>query len=69
MPKRNDVVNVHVIKVNIPRRLLCRCFYSCGPLDLKTRRRMVKKLAEIEAAMHKLMNVRSVVERLAEKAF
>lgn len=59
-----EAVNVCVICVSVPKKMLNKALEDHAFIDFKTYQKTCRKLAEIEEAMHQLRNLQSVVEQI-----
>ncbi len=64
---KEKICQFNIIKVNIPQGILRKLFYSHRYLTSAERRKISRKLAEIEGAIYKLQHCKSIVERIALK--
>lgn len=65
--EKEIICQYKIIKVNIPQKLIIRCFYHQGYIDFKKSRKISQKLKEIEDVILQLEHVRSIVGRIKLK--
>lgn len=64
---KEKICPFNIVKVNIPRKLIIKCFYHQGYIDSKKTLKISRKLREIEGAIIRLEHVRSIVGRIKLK--
>ena len=67
MVREVKVIHVRCVKVNIPKDTLIKCFEEHATIDRATYLKISRKLAQVEAAIHQLHNVKSLLELLQNR--